>query len=44
MYKRQPIYLLQQAERITESEVDIEKKKQELYSEIEDVYKRQGKR
>ena len=30
-----PIYLLQQAEHITESEVDIEKKKQELYSEID---------
>ena len=30
-----PVYLLQQAERRTEYQKDIEKKKQELYAEID---------
>ena len=30
-----PVYLLQQAERRTEYQEDIEKKKQELYAEID---------
>ena len=32
-----PVYLLQQAERRTEYQEDIEKKKQELYAEIDSL-------